>query len=522
ANHRLTGIIEGSRDLIAALDREFRFVAFNSAYRNEFRKLFGRHLELGMTLPQALEHLPQEQADALEVWGRALAGETFTLVREFNGHEREQRVYEFTYTTIRDHRGSLLGASHLVRDITDWVQAEERSRRLNEELERLVAERTRELEAARRVADAANRAKSEFLANMSHEIRTPMTAIMGYADVLLAHVRDPDNRQCVETIKRNGHHLVEIIDDILDLSKIEAGKLELERRRFSPEQVVADVHSLMEVRARERGVPLGVEYQGLIPATIESDPTRLRQVLANLVGNAIKFTEQGWVRLVVRLLSDEITPRLEFQVIDTGIGIGPEQLARLFRPFSQADTSVTRRFGGTGLGLAICRRLVEMLGGEITVDSAPNQGSTFAFTVTTGSLAQVPLVEPGGEIKPPAVATVPVAALDGRILVVDDRHEIRMLIQHYLENAGARVVTASDGQAGLERALEAEKTAEPFDLVVMDMQMPVLDGYQATARLRAAGFCRPIIALTAAAMQGDREKCLAAGCDDYLSKPVDG
>ena len=377
---------------------------------------------------------------------------------------------------------------------------------------------------ARLLAEAASRAKSEFLANMSHEIRTPMTAILGYADVLARQVADPDDLQCVETIRRNGDHLIGLINDILDLSKIEAGRVEVERHRFEPDRLVAEVCSLMDVRAREKGLRLEVEAPGPLPETVESDPTRLRQVLVNLVGNAIKFTESGEVRVVVRLEEDDpAAPRLRFEVADTGIGIAPEQADRLFRPFTQGDSSMTRLYGGSGLGLVICRRLVELLGGEISVESAPGRGSRFAFTVAAGPLEGVPRVAPrtGIDAAAPPEEEGPPRRLSCLVLVADDRPDIRSLARMYLEDAGARVKTAEDGEAAIAALRRAEGAGTPFDVVVMDMQMPRLDGYSAVSRLRAEGYARPVLALTASAMRGDRERCLASGCTEYLPKPID-
>ncbi|MFP4598212.1 MAG: response regulator [Persicimonas sp.] len=411
----------------------------------------------------------------------------------------------------------LVQGGERVGSVVTFVDDTDRKRN-EDELRR----RTEQLEQAKREADAANRTKSDFLANMSHEIRTPMTAILGYADILLSHLDDPDDRQCVETIKRNGKFLVDIINDILDLSKIEAGKLEVERERVAPDELVAEICSLMHVRASEKQLPLLIDYEGELPETIETDPTRLRQVLVNLVGNAIKFTDEGSVRLEVGFV-DGAEPRLRFQVIDTGIGIGEQQRETLFEPFSQADSSVTRDFGGTGLGLTISSRLVDSLGGEITVDSTLGEGSTFAMTVGCGALDGVPMVEPRLGITRSEVSDrEPARCLNRRVLVVDDRHDIRYLARYFIEQAGGLVEACSNGKEALERVAQAEASGEGFDAIVMDMQMPVMDGYEACKRLRRAGFARPILALTAAAMRGDREKCLCAGCDAHVSKPIDG
>ena len=376
---------------------------------------------------------------------------------------------------------------------------------------------------AQQAAENANRSKSQFLANMSHEIRTPMTAILGYADVLVSQLSNPDDLECVDTIKRNGRYLLDIVNDILDLSKIEAGKFEVQEQDCSPVELVADVRSLMEVRAQEKRLPLRVEFENAIPETIRTDPVRLRQILINLLSNAIKFTDQGHVKLSVRYLDEQQSPQLRFQVSDTGIGISAEQQQLLFQPFTQVDASHTRRYGGTGLGLAISRRLAEMLGGQICLQSSLGQGSVLTLTVPSGLSDAVTLIEPSGDIMSESgEGTTKQQSLNLRVLVVDDRRDIRYLAQHFLEEAGAQVAVAENGQAAIDAIAKAKHQKREFDVVVMDMQMPVLDGYQATKRLRASGFKQPIIALTAGAMQGEREKCLQAGCDEFITKPIEG
>ena len=376
-------------------------------------------------------------------------------------------------------------------------------------------------------AEGANRAKSEFLANMSHEIRTPMTAILGFSDVLLGNLEGEGNISAATTIKRNGEYLLELINDILDLSKIEAGKLEIERIACSPGNVVGDVASLMRVRAEAKGLPLQVEYVGGIPQTILSDPTRLRQILINLVGNALKFTESGSVRLVTRRVqSNAEPPRLRVDVIDTGIGMTREQASRLFQPFTQADASTTRKFGGTGLGLTISKRLAEMLGGDITISSSPGEGSTFSVTVETGPLDDVPMLENVTEAgvqreEKAKTATAPTLDLNYRILLAEDGPDNQRLISFVLKKAGAKVTLAENGLIAHDKAREARETGEPFDVILMDMQMPIMDGYTATGKLREAGYTGPIIALNANAMAGDDEKCFQAGCDGYATKPID-
>ena len=389
-----------------------------------------------------------------------------------------------------------------------------------------------ELAVARDLAEAFSRCKTEFLANMSHEIRTPMTAILGYADVLLEEgdlSRAPEARiDAICTIKRNGDHLLRIINDILDLSKIEAGKMTVESLFCSPVQLLADVESLMRVRADAKGLDFRVECPGELPETIRSDPTRLRQILVNLVGNAVKFTDRGSVRVIARLVRGERS-LLEFDVIDSGVGMTREQTERLFQAFSQGDASTTRSFGGTGLGLVISKRLAEMLNGDITiVETQPGVGTTFRLTLSLGSLANVKMVSVEGGMsklikqKVPASPNSSSGQLAGcRILLAEDGLDNQRLIAFIVQRSGAQVVTVENGQMAVDQALAAECQGNPFHVILMDMQMPVMDGYQAVALLRAKHYRRPIIALTAHAMTGDREKCLLVGCDDYETKPID-
>jgi two-component system CheB/CheR fusion protein len=380
------------------------------------------------------------------------------------------------------------------------------------------------LEEARRVAESANESKSEFLANMSHEIRTPMSAIMGYTDILSRQLTDPDDIKCASVIRHNGKFLLEIINDILDISKIEAGKFELHKVRFRPDRLVADVCSLMEIRATEKHIALRVKFHGKIPKTIRSDDKRLKQILVNLIGNAIKFTKCGSVQLNVRFLPENNVPKMQFEVIDTGIGMSDRQLKTLFKPFTQGDSSMVRKFEGTGLGLSISQRLAQKLGGKITVESTADVGSKFTLTIQTGSVRSVPLVEPMLNVMqvPSSVKSSDRPTLKGHILVVDDRRDMIFLAQHLIEDAGGTVTSAENGCVAIEKIEAAEEAGEPFDLVTMDMQMPVMDGYEATRQLRKAGYKRPIIAVTAHAMQGDRQTCIDAGCTDYITKPLDG
>jgi len=420
-----------------------------------------------------------------------------------------------------------------------------------------VERREQAMRFARDQADAASRAKSEFLANMSHEIRTPMTAILGYAQ-LLGEVGDdrptPEQQtEAIRAIQENSRHLLNIINDVLDISKIEAGKMTLELLPCSLSELVAGVESLMRLRAETKGLAFTIQFQGLVPRQFETDATRFKQILANVIGNAIKFTEKGSVAVVFRF-RDGIAgaktnapgPRLEVTVSDTGIGIPVERQAQLFESFVQADNSVSRRFGGTGLGLTISRRLAEMLGGSLViVYSRPGAGMVIRLTVATGEISGLVEISPGpGEVqKLPAAAVNSAAATsaapaaagpssvtalpqkqslaEARILLAEDGEDNRRLVSMLLRRAGAIVETAENGRIARDLALAAMEQNQPYDVILMDMQMPEMDGYEAASQLRSRGYAGPIIALTAHAMSEDRLACLSAGCDDYITKPID-
>ncbi len=381
-----------------------------------------------------------------------------------------------------------------------------------------------ELIEATCAAQAASRAKSEFLANMSHEIRSPMTSILGYTDLLMDDSHDAAERKTfLTTVRRNAEHLLQLINDILDISKIEAGKMVMELGPCHLTSTVADVASMMRPRAEQHKSTLEVRYTGPLPETIHTDGNRLQQVLVNLVGNAVKFTENGSIRIGVSFLpqwrSDQSAVSVE--VTDTGIGIRQESLAGLFQPFTQAESSTTRKYGGTGLGLAISRRIVTALGGELTVESTPGQGSTFTVTIPTGDLAGVTLLQSPGEVicedEAGARWTSGADALRGiKILLAEDSFDNQELLRTVLGNVGAELEVVENGRLAVERAQTGT-----FDVVLMDMNMPEMDGYEATRLLRDRGYSRPILALTANTMSGDSEHCLAAGCDAHLAKPID-
>ena len=409
------------------------------------------------------------------------------------------------------------------------VEAFESEKRISMQLEATMEQ----LELEKSKAEEASAAKSSFLANMSHEIRTPMTAILGFIDILAEletnGPRSPERLDAIETIKRNGEYLIKLINDILDLSKIEAGKMEVEQIPCCPFELVENVQSLIRVRSDMKGLVFESEFVGSIPETVMTDPTRVRQVLINLLGNAIKFTNSGTVRLVTRLVSDVRERKLlQFDVIDSGIGMTKEQATRLFDPFVQADTSTTRKFGGTGLGLTISRRLARSLGGDIEITySEPDKGTYFRFTCDIGSLRNTKLISPNqrlaSALKPTESTTrsLPDLKLNCNILLAEDGPDNQRLISFVLQKAGATVTIVENGKLAVNKAVASIRNNSPFDLILMDMQMPKMDGYQATARLRSLGVEIPIIALTANAMEGDREKCLSVGCNYYATKPID-
>jgi signal transduction histidine kinase/ActR/RegA family two-component response regulator len=395
----------------------------------------------------------------------------------------------------------------------------------NAELERLVESRTAELEVARQKAEEADRVKSGFLANMSHEIRTPMAAILGYTDLLgQVHRGEADGvdaTETLETIKRNGDHLLNVINDILDLSKIEAERLEIERVPCSPVELLLDVVELLSHKVQDQHVVMDVEIEAA-QGCILSDPTRLRQIFINIIGNAIKFAPGGTVSISASRVELEAGPGLVVKVADSGIGMTEQQLDALFVPFTQADSSTSRKFGGTGLGLSIAQRLATALGGGIVAESQPGKGSVFTVTVAAEPAA-VPVrtaehkafhIDASLSTK----ATVPLTGM--RVLLTDDCADNRRLFAMQLRRAGALVTMCENGQQAVDRCSEAVGTHKPYHIVLMDVQMPVLNGLEATRLVRAMGISTPIVALTANAMREDEIRCIEAGCNAFVTKPI--
>ena len=426
------------------------------------------------------------------------------------------------------------------------LQDQSKSSRELEKARSDLVEQNRALQIARSSAEAATLSKSMFLANMSHEIRTPMTAILGFIDILSEEQTDPKERAfAVGAIQRNSAHLLTILNDILDLSKIEAGGMGVEIVPCSPLNIIQDIVESSQQLAQGKSLELFIELKSPVPKIIETDPKLLRQILINLIGNAIKFTEHGGVKIVVDLTSEKSGPRvdqdasdappaairLQVQVLDTGIGIDDAQRNKLFHPFTQADISTTRQFGGTGLGLTISRRLSRMLGGDIISSSEVGLGSVFTVEIGIGNasmddmvsvLPQQPYASTESNLKitdSSNIQNVPAAQIT--VLVAEDGEDNQRLIIHHLSRAGMKVILANNGREAIDLAIAAQRQSRAPEVILMDMQMPIMDGYEATAKLRELGWRGAIVAITAHAMRGDRERCTQVGCDDYLSKPID-
>ena len=474
--------------LIAQADVNERLTFANEAFTNWFD--LTPETALGCSMRQVLgsDRYPMNQPYI----ARALKGETVTYER-VSKNLNQEAVLNITFVPEMDSAGAVNGFVIVASDITRHKEIQ------------------KELEKAKEAAEVANSTKSAFLANMSHEIRTPLGAVLGFSELLVnGQLTDTERVESAEVIQRNGLLLSNVINDILDLSKVEAGKLEIEKVTVPFNEIIKDLSSLLSLEALKKGIRLNVTTAGEIPSAIVTDPLRLRQILINIVGNAIKFTHRGSVDVLIKVTQNE-GPRLAFIVKDTGEGIDAAQSARLFEPFQQADVSITRKFGGTGLGLILSRKLAAALGGDVRlVESRLGHGSTFLVLIDPGVALETVAVKKSS--RPAGKST-----LEGlKILVVDDSLDNQALIKTILKHSGAEVETVSNGAEAVEAA-----TRGNFDIILMDLQMPVMDGFEATRVLRDNGYKKPIVALTAHAMKEERERTLNSGFNDHLTKPID-
>ena len=551
-NAQFASLIESLPDMVFYKDVDGVYLECNE----NFAQLFGRTREdmIGRTDHQLFDKETADQFRADDLWAQEAGIHRFD--EWIDRPDGEKMKLHTSKRTLRRADGKVLGVACVARDITTAHHQQ------------------LALKQAKTVAESANVAKSTFLANISHEIRTPLTGVLGFAELLLeqADADLAERQEWARTIQTSARHLQTLLNDVLDISKIEAGKMEVEIRDMSLSGLLADLSSIFRPLAVGKGLNLEMHCPRPLPETICCDPTRLRQVLSNLLTNAIKFTETGSVRIEVDMLGlpsasdhapdDASTlagdaaparrgvdvkpahPQLRIDVVDTGRGLSEQQQSRLFERFSQADNSVNREHGGTGLGLTIARHFCEALGGGLRMESREGFGTRMIVTVDPGNVDPATFVNASEVIKHPSAeprpAEAPTASVtadtasslpaapavkttagqasgDRRVLMIDDGPTNRKFVSVVLKSAGYRIDTAEDGQRGVERALQDRG----YDLILMDMQMPVLDGYAATRRLREAGCTLPIIALTASALKGDRERCLEAGCDAYLTKPIE-
>lgn len=491
--YQLRSITNALPALIAQVDQNEIFTFANEAFEQWFQ---GNIIGKSFRAMLGEERYPHNKP-FIE---KALNGEFVTYER-FSQSGLNSANLSITFVPEFDEKKNVVGFIVLGNDITKYKEIQQ------------------ELKNAKDAAEVANSTKSAFLANMSHEIRTPLGAVLGFSELILNDDMSPSDRHnSVEVIKRNGQLLSNIINDILDLSKVEAGKMEMEKVQVPFSEVMKEISSSLSLGASEKGLKLIVGSQGAIPNYIKTDPLRLRQILLNIVGNAIKFTQRGSVQITFQMIkATNGSAKLAFIVKDTGEGVQPEQISRLFVPFSQADVSTTRKFGGTGLGLILSKKLANALGGDIVLtETIPGHGSTFTITIDPGDVQLS--YETNSHYQFSNVATVKEGThlTSLHILLVEDSLDNQLLISRVLKKAGAEVTTANNGREGYEQAL-----AGNYDVVLMDLQMPEMDGYEATKLLRDNGYRKPIIALTAHAMKEERDRSLKSGFDNHITKPID-
>ncbi|MFG0305094.1 MAG: PAS domain S-box protein [Phycisphaerales bacterium JB040] len=486
---RYRSLVDGAPVCIKEMDLEGRITSINPEGLRIGKAETAEHL-LGNRLQDLV--IEDDRAMIEHELGRLRMGETRTFRYRFDRHDGERLTLETRMVPRACDTGAPCSVISVAMDVTERERNEERVLQLAEE------------------ARAASASKTAFLANMSHEIRTPMTAIIGFGEVL-EETATGEQREAVQTIRQNGDHLLQIINDILDISKIESGRMTFGREAVDVRSLADGIDRLMRHRASGKGLALAFEVEDGAPESLLTDEVRLRQILINLVGNALKFTDEG--RVTVRLGPGEGDGSLRVEVEDTGPGIEPSRAESVFEPFVQGDDSQTRRHGGTGLGLAISRQLATGLGGSLRLDGSYTDGARFVLELGGA--------DSGGytpEVREPI--RVPMAFGVRRVLIAEDSPDNRRLIEHHLRRAGHEVECACDGHEALEKALDARSGGDPFDVILMDMQMPRLDGYEATRRLRASGYAGRIVALTAHAMSHERRRCMEAGCDEFETKPI--
>jgi PAS domain S-box-containing protein len=503
---RVRSALDTMAEGLLVLDRKEQIMLANQAFAAMLGKapddLLGRRAG---ELPW-MDEEGNKTGKADRPWVRALEeGEVQrNLTLRLNVPDQGWRTFNINCSPVLGEGGKYAGVLASFDDITE------------------LEEKELELLKAKEEAESANQAKSDFLANMSHEIRTPMNAILGFTELLKrGYVKnEKESLKYLNTIHTSGRNLLELINDILDLSKVESGRVEIERIWVQPYQIIHEVLQTLGVKAKENRIALGFSAESALPQKIETDPARFRQIIFNLVGNAIKFTEEGGVTVACRFDETSGGPQLQVDIKDTGIGMAPDRLDTIFNPFVQADSSVTRHFGGTGLGLSISRKFAQAMGGGITVQSEQGKGSTFRVTLATGDLTEVPFVQPDAVAMPEQTFGEEGEQCwqfsEAHILVVDDGNENRELVRLLLEEAGLTVDEAKNGLAGLEKAV-----AHPYDVILMDVQMPVMDGFTAARKMREHGLETEVIALTANAMKGAEQECLDNGYSGYLTKPID-